>query len=143
MNAMPPGEALPKVLVVDDEPIMLEALKRTLRDRFVVLAASSGREALRLGRGCRLDLILSDFAMPGQDGLSLIRALRVAGQRAPAVLVTAIVGHWEINLAVTSGLIARVIAKPWFPEALLEEVHALLVEPAGSTTSERPGPSQA
>jgi CheY-like chemotaxis protein len=117
------------VLVVDDEPSMLEVLKRTLRDRFEVLAASSGAEALRLCAGQRLDVILSDFAMPGQDGLSLIRALRLTGQAAPAVLVTAIVGHWEIDLALSSGLVARVIGKPWFPEALVDEVQALLVAP--------------
>ena len=65
-------EARPRILCVDDEPPLLDGLRRTLGDAFDVVVASSGPEGLdRLGEG-QFDAILSDMRMPGQDGAQFL-----------------------------------------------------------------------
>ena len=110
------------VLVVEDELALLNAVKRVLATSFTVLAASSGPEALEVTAGKPLALILTDYSMPGQDGLSLVRALRQQGHTAPAALLTAVVDSDEVVAAQRSGEIVAVIGKPWSPRSLLGDV---------------------
>ena len=66
-----------RVLVVDDEPDLLWALERNLRDEgYEVLTASDGRAALQVAHRHRPDLVVLDVAMPGLDGLEVCRRLR-------------------------------------------------------------------
>ncbi len=67
----------PRVLVVDDEPDLLDILADELSDAgYEVVCAPSGDEAVRLAaRGQRFDLALTDYKMPGLDGLQTIDAL--------------------------------------------------------------------
>ena len=112
----------PTVLVVEDETALLNAVKRVLNGTFTVLAASSGPEALEIAAGKQLALILTDYSMPGQDGLSLVRAMRQQGHTAPAALLTAVVNSDEVVEALRKGEIAEVIGKPWSPRSLLGDV---------------------
>jgi two-component system response regulator MprA len=79
-----------RVLVVDDEPAVRSALRRALEvDRYDVLLAEDGRQALdRLG-GERVDAVVLDVSMPGMDGLEVCRRLRAAGDRTPVLMLTA------------------------------------------------------
>lgn len=75
------------VLVVDDDPMMLEVLSRVLqRENFALIVAGSGPEALeRLQQhGGHLDLLITDFLMPGMDGRELADRVRL---RFPGVRV--------------------------------------------------------
>lgn len=128
------GAARLTVLAVEDEAALLNAVKRVLSGTFEVLAAGSGPEALQLAEGKTLALILTDYSMPGQDGVSLVQALRQRGHTAPAVLLTANAEHEEVLAAVRSKLVAAVIAKPWSPRALLGDVVRLSSPPAGSAS---------
>ncbi len=101
------------VLVVDDEPALARAVATLLHQDFEVVMASSAADALKVAEGRRLDLILTDFAMPQQDGLSLVAALRDRGQSAPAALITAFPEDAGVEEALRRGVITRVIAKPW------------------------------
>jgi DNA-binding response OmpR family regulator len=66
-----------QILVVDDEPDLLWALERNLRDEgYEVLTASDGKAALSVAQRHRPDLVLLDVAMPGMDGLEVCRSLR-------------------------------------------------------------------
>ncbi len=66
-----------RVLVVDDEPDLLWALERNLRDEgYEVLTAGDGRAALQVAHRHRPDLVVLDVAMPGLDGLEVCHRLR-------------------------------------------------------------------
>jgi signal transduction histidine kinase len=80
------------VLVVDDEPGMLETLGDVLQEMgHEDLRGSDGHEALELARNRRPELIISDYMMPGRTGIELIRALRVdpALAHIPVILMSA------------------------------------------------------
>jgi DNA-binding NtrC family response regulator len=78
------------VLVVDDEPGMRHFLQKTLASRCgQVLAAGSAEEAEVLLRKHRFDLVILDIALPGKNGIALLRDLRAEGFDGEAVLITA------------------------------------------------------
>jgi len=77
-----------RVLVVDDEPGLAYAMESLLRSlKHEPLVASSGARALELLD--RADLVITDYAMPGMDGLALLEAIRKRDEALPVVLVTA------------------------------------------------------
>src|ERR671935_1617500 len=79
-----------RILVVDDEPAVREALERILRlDGFEVALASDGREAVRSQALAPADAVLLDVLMPGLDGLEVCRRLRDTGDRTPVLMLTA------------------------------------------------------
>lgn len=79
-----------RILVVDDEPAVRDALDRALRlDGYDVELAAGGREALdALGAGAP-DALVLDLLMPDVDGLEVCRRLRSAGDRTPVLVLTA------------------------------------------------------
>ena len=83
-----PGEVT--LLVVDDEPTIVELLAASLRyEGFVVETATTGSDALQAVRRSRPDLILLDVMMPEMDGFEVVRRLRQSGQAVPVVFLTA------------------------------------------------------
>ena len=85
-----PAAAEAKLLVVDDEPNILELLSASLRFAgFEVASAANGVDALRLARSFRPDLLVLDVMMPEMDGFDLVRRLRSEGSRTPVVFLTA------------------------------------------------------
>lgn len=76
-----------RVLLVDDEPMFLEALRALLEhdDRIDVVGTASGKDAVELVQACRPDVALVDLGMPGIDGFELTRRL-VAADPAPRVV---------------------------------------------------------
>ena len=84
------GEGRLRILVVDDEPSILDAVATTLRyEGFVVDEARSGREALSSIRADPPALIVLDVMLPDLDGVALTRQLRSAGDVVPIMLLTA------------------------------------------------------
>ena len=85
------------VLIADDDPVILELLKATLRsDAFRLYTATDGETALRIARAVRPSLLLLDWLMPGLDGTEVTRALRADPdpyfREVPIVLLTAEAG---------------------------------------------------
>jgi two-component system response regulator MprA len=79
-----------RILVVDDEPSVRDALDRALRlDGYKVRLAQDGREALDLLADEPPDAVVLDVLMPAPDGLEVTRRLRAAGDRTPVLLLTA------------------------------------------------------
>ena len=82
-----------KVLVVDDHPLICEALRQVLKalDKDIdLLEAGTGRQALaEAGRNERLDLILLDLALPDADGFEVLRELRERHPSFPVVVLSA------------------------------------------------------
>ncbi|EKT78118.1 two-component response regulator PhoP [Rhodococcus opacus M213] len=79
-----------RVLVVDDEPNILELLSVSLRFQgFEVATASTGAEGLDTARTFRPDAVILDVMMPGMDGFGLLKRLRADGVDAPVLFLTA------------------------------------------------------
>ncbi|QHE67673.1 DNA-binding response regulator [Rhodococcus sp. WAY2] len=79
-----------RVLVVDDEPNILELLSVSLRFQgFEVATASSGTAGLDTARTFRPDAVILDVMMPGMDGFGMLQRLRADGVHAPVLFLTA------------------------------------------------------
>ncbi len=115
-----------RILVVDDEPAVREALERILRlDGFEVALACDGREAVRSQVAAPADAVLLDVLMPGLDGLGVCRRMRDTGDRTPVLMLTA---RDQVGDRV-AGLEAGAddyLSKPFALEELLARVRALL-----------------
>jgi DNA-binding NtrC family response regulator len=114
-----------KILVVDDDPDMLQALRWALAPIGGLLQASSGRAALRLVEAERPRLILLDVAMPGMGGISVLKAARALD---PHVIIVMLTGQCDIDIAkdaLDNGARAY-ITKPFDDQYLCAEVRRLL-----------------
>lgn len=76
MNDTSHAPGLARICVVDDDPISLAAIAKVLQPQFEVVAARTGREALRIIRHQLPDLVLLDIAMPDLDGFAVCRRLK-------------------------------------------------------------------
>ena len=121
---------MPTILVVDDEPPILELVRFTLEDEQIrVLEASDGAQALETALAARPDLILLDVQMPRLDGLEVCRRLRadasLAGTR--IVMLTAAGQDADRALGLAAGA-DEYLTKPFSPLALFTLVRSLLPE---------------
>jgi two-component system, NtrC family, nitrogen regulation response regulator NtrX len=90
----------PSILIVDDEPSILQSLSGLLSDEgFEVAAASNGYEALKIIDKESPDLVLLDIWMPGMDGIETLKAIKKDN---PLIQVIIITGHGTIETAVKS-----------------------------------------
>jgi two-component system response regulator MprA len=122
------AEALPRtrVLVVDDEPALRDALESSLAfEGYEVITASDGLEALEVIEAQRPDLVLLDIMMPRLDGLTAVRRLRGRGDNVPVLMLTArdAVGDRVTGLDVGAD---DYLAKPFELDELFARVRALL-----------------
>lgn len=119
----------PKILVVDDEPDILDALVATLRQRIpgaVILGASNGREALGLMRLSHVDLVLTDFYMPGMDGGRLLLESRKEQPHIKGVLMTAYPETEMLMEATNRARVERIFTKPLDAEELGQQIQRIL-----------------
>jgi DNA-binding response OmpR family regulator len=80
----------PRVLAIEDDPRMLELLRKGLWEQgHLVLTASNGREGLQLGSDHEFDVIILDVGLPELDGYQVAARLRANGCRAPMLMLTA------------------------------------------------------
>jgi signal transduction histidine kinase/HPt (histidine-containing phosphotransfer) domain-containing protein len=107
------------ILLVDDEPNILRALDRLLhKDKYRILTAACGKEAVAVVEQNSVDLIISDLRMPGMSGTEF---LQIAAEIEPAVPRILLSGQRDLDLAiraVNEGQISQYIEKPWDPHAL-------------------------
>jgi two-component system nitrogen regulation response regulator NtrX len=88
----------PSILIVDDEPSILQSLKGILSDEgFEVLTASNGYEALKTIENESPDLVLLDVWMPGIDGIETLKEIKKENQHIQVIIIT---GHGTIDTAV-------------------------------------------
>ncbi len=102
----------PTVLLVEDEPELRWLIAQALSDRFDVATAASGIEGLAQARTQAPDVLLTDWMLPGINGLELVRALRREGLACKVVLITARMEESERLAALQSG-IDDFLAKPF------------------------------
>ncbi|HWQ32104.1 MAG TPA: sigma 54-interacting transcriptional regulator [Blastocatellia bacterium] len=87
-----------KVLVVDDDPMMLDLARYQLQSRgYEVTTAETGEEALKLNADQRCDIVLTDLQLPDIDGIELVRQLKEA---APGTEILMVTGYGSVNGAI-------------------------------------------
>ncbi|MCA9802241.1 MAG: response regulator [Cyanobacteria bacterium HKST-UBA02] len=121
-----------KVLIIDDEKSIREVLELSLEDDWTVLAAGSGDQGLEIARRENPDLILLDRMMPGKDGIATLKELRADPEigSIPVIFLTARVQTQQ--LGEYEGLdVLGVLAKPFDPMTLTDEISALLAGEPG------------
>jgi len=120
------ASAAPRILVVDDEPAVRQALARALAlERYDVALAADAAEALALLGVSGCDAIVLDVSMPGMSGLDLCKQLRVAGDRTPVLMLTARDAIDDRVAGLDAGA-DDYLVKPFALRELMARVRALL-----------------
>ena len=120
-----------RVLIVEDDPRLLETLTQQLREAgFAVDASASGREGLYLGDEFPVDLAIIDLGLPELPGLELIRKLRENGRDFPILVLTART-EWQDKVAGLEAGADDYLTKPFHPEELMARINALMRRAGG------------
>jgi two-component system response regulator MprA len=116
----------PKILVVDDEPAVQQALSRAFAlERYEVEVARDGGEALEALAAARFDAVVLDVTMPGVSGLEVCRRLRASGDRSPVLMLTARDAIDDRVAGLDAGA-DDYLVKPFALRELMARVRALL-----------------
>ncbi|HEY0005417.1 MAG TPA: PAS domain S-box protein [Pyrinomonadaceae bacterium] len=118
----------PTVLVVNDDPAVLEVLSIMLeREGYKIFAANGGRQALEIAGAVTPDIIISDVVMPEMDGLELCRRLKLNTRTssAPVLLVSAVRQTGKDNLAGLAAGADDYLSVPFRRQELLVKVARL------------------
>lgn len=114
-----------RILVVDDEEIILEMVAIALKDRgFEPIVCSSGTDALAVFRETKPDLVLLDIQLPGKDGIAICRDIR-GESGTPIIMLTANGETDSLVLALEAGA-DDYIVKPYKAEELTARIRARL-----------------
>lgn len=107
-----------KILVVDDEPLVGDAVKMMLTfDGHEVVTASHAKEALALFEQDKFDLVITDYAMPGMKGDELAAAIKSRAPGQPVIMITAYAEMLKTS-DVPLGALDYIISKPFRLEDL-------------------------
>ena len=108
------------ILIVDDEPRVLDALEAILAAEFRVLRANHGEEGLaRLAAEPDVAVIVTDHRMPGMTGVELLRRSQEHAPDSVRIVLTAYTDVDSLMEAINTGRIYHFIPKPWDPNGLL------------------------
>jgi two-component system OmpR family response regulator len=131
-----------RLLVVDDEPNIVELLSASLRfSGFEVATATSGGQALEVSKAFRPDLIVLDVMMPGMDGFAVVRRLRGDGDRVPVVFLTARDAAEDKISGLTLGG-DDYVTKPFSLEEVIARIRAVLRRTGAAGGLDRSAPAR-
>ena len=116
------ADSVPTVLVVDDEPNVVQSVSDLLRMHFRVLGASRASDGLRILAHENADIVMSDQRMPEMTGVEFLRQVREMYPDAIRLLFTGYADIKAVIDAINHGHVYRYIAKPWDPD----ELHGIL-----------------
>ena len=109
-----------KILIIDDEPIMLENMTLYFQNSgFSVISSRDGKEGLEAFTSQQPDLVLLDLRMPGMDGLEVLSRLKKRSPDTPVIVVTGEGGMEDVVSSLRLGAY-DFISKPVSDMALLE-----------------------
>ncbi|WP_367190446.1 HD domain-containing phosphohydrolase [Burkholderia sp. Ed8] len=121
------AERAPSILLVDDEPNVLSALRRVLRPTgYDVLTADSGEAALAILASTEIDLIVSDMRMPHMSGAEFLARARALHPDTMRILLTGYAEIASVVQAVNEGGVYRYLNKPWDDHDLLLTIEQAL-----------------
>lgn len=120
-----------RILIVEDETELREALVRRFRSEgFVVDAAGDGEEGLYLGEEFPIDLAVIDLGLPKLSGMDLISTLRERGRKFPILILTAR-DRWQDKVEGLQAGADDYVTKPFHMEEIIARGNALLRRSAG------------
>ncbi len=131
----------PRILLIDDEARIRTLLERYLLEQgFSVVIATTTAGADKLLGARKIDLIVLDLMLPGEDGVSFCRRLRGAGNNVPIIMLTAKIDEIDRVVGLEVGA-DDYVAKPFSPRELVARIHAVLRRrsiplPTGSPAAE-------
>jgi PAS domain S-box-containing protein len=126
VSSVPARAGSPAVLVVDDEPEILEALRRLLRrEPYELLTTESPSQALEWIRQGRIDLLIADERMPGMRGTDLLEQVRDCSPGTVRIILTAYPGSATLDYGLSQA-VEWLISKPWNDDALRLTIRQLL-----------------
>jgi DNA-binding NtrC family response regulator len=107
---------MPRILLVDDDPSVLSALRRALRNGMADVEVEVFEEpalALARARESGFDLVISDYRMPSMDGVAFLNKFRKIQPTCPRMILSAQADFNALVEAINSARIVRFISKPW------------------------------
>jgi two-component system probable response regulator PhcQ len=120
----------PSILLLDDEPHVLAAIRRCLRgaleDGVSIETYGDAHEALARAGQREFDLVISDFRMPAMDGIQFLRFFREMQPNAMRMIVSASTEINGVMSAINDIGVFRYIVKPWTTDLLVEDVRTAL-----------------
>jgi two-component system, probable response regulator PhcQ len=123
-----------RLLIVDDEPAVLSALRRALRHHFgprlEVDTESDAHQALARLRHEPCDIVMSDLRMPALDGLSLLTLVPAMQPRCVRLLLTGSADFETAQRAINEAGLFRYLTKPWLDSELAAHLEAAMAEAA-------------
>lgn len=123
MTMSRPPAAQPKILLLDDDEIILLAIKETLgREEYEISTFSKASEALEALRADTYAVIVSDQRMPEMTGLEFLHESKSLQPNASRILITGVLTLNTVIDAVNKGEIYRFLAKPWIREELIATI---------------------
>ena len=114
----------PRVLLVDDDPSFAASLSLVLDDEFDLALATTARAARTLLVQAAFQVVVTDYELPSESGLTLVAWMRESIPAVPAILIS---GHREnpqVAAARHGGALFRVLLKPFEPDALVTAVRS-------------------
>ena len=119
-----------KVLVVDDEAVIREGVKRILENSgFSVETCATGRMALEMIQEQEFQMVITDLKMPGMGGMEVLKTIKILQPEVPVIIIT---GYSTVDTAVEAMKNGAIdyVAKPFTPDALMEKVDKALEQKA-------------
>ncbi len=114
-RAGPPIE----VLIVDDEPLVLKALERSLRPEGFAVRPAAGASAALAALDPAISVVVSDYRMPGMDGVAFLAEVARRQPETRRVLLTGQADLHALADAINQGAVHRLFFKPWEPRDLV------------------------
>lgn len=120
-----------RVLIVEDDPAIQQQLVKAVSDRgYAVDRASTGQDALYLGREFPIDVAIVDLGLPDLSGIEVIRQWRAEQIQFPILILTAR-GRWEEKVEGLESGADDYVVKPFQVEEILARINALFRRSAG------------
>ncbi len=117
-------EQRPRILIVDDEPGVRSAQRRTLRkERYELSFAESASQALEMLRESKPELIISDHLMPEMTGLQFLQRCRLLYPDVGRIVLTGQAEMETVIAAINDGAVFRFLTKPWDDDEVKLTIH--------------------
>lgn len=121
-------KTLPRVLVVDDDPVIARSFDRVLSGKgYAVITAGDGEEALRKLKSENYDVVFTDIKMPGMDGVEVAERIKASQPWLPVVIITGYGTEANETRADAAG-VSGFLRKPLTPDMIEDSVHMALLE---------------